>query len=190
MMDLLKFLDARMGEPSTYASLALLLGMMHVNVDPGVLHTISLWGAVAAGVLGVVLAEIGTKTPAQVAGDALAAFVAAVKAMPTEPPKIAAVLLAIGLGLGLTACAQQPDGTLTLKPDTAAALQKLCDKDAQIQPVALAGVETGATVAPALIPGAPGVTVSGVLATGAAIDRSLLHSEVQKACAALPPKSG
>ena len=41
MLNLLKLFDARMGEPSTYASIAVLLGLLNVNVDPGVMHTVA-----------------------------------------------------------------------------------------------------------------------------------------------------
>lgn len=89
-MDLLKFIDARLGESSTYASLAVLLALVHVNVDPGTMHVAALWGAVAASVLGVVLAEVGSgKTVPQIASDALGAFLAALKVMPAPAPTTA-----------------------------------------------------------------------------------------------------
>jgi predicted membrane protein len=83
MKDLLKYLDARLGEPSTWASIGLMLGMLHVNVSPGVLNELSLWGAVISAVLGVLLAEIGTKPPAAILADVLGALIAGIKAMPT-----------------------------------------------------------------------------------------------------------
>jgi len=88
MMDLLRYLDARMGEASTYAGVAALLGALHVSVDPGVLHAATLWGMCLAGVLAVVLREAGKVPAAQVAEDAAAALVAGVKAMPAPaaPP--------------------------------------------------------------------------------------------------------
>ena len=72
-MDILKYLAARLREPSTWASIAALLAVAHVNVDPGLWATVTAWGVIAAGVLGVVLTEVGHKTSAQVAEDALAA---------------------------------------------------------------------------------------------------------------------
>lgn len=83
MMNLLKYADARLGEPSTWASIGLMLGMLHVSVDPGTLHALTLWGGVASGVLGVVLSEVGSKPPMAIAGDVLNALVAGIKAMPT-----------------------------------------------------------------------------------------------------------
>ena len=118
MRDLLAYLDQRMGEASTYASLAVMLTMMHVNVPPGLWQQITLWGAVIAAVLGVLIAEAGRKPAAQVVGDALGAFVGAVRAMPEEPAApaaaapVAGLLLAGLLGLGLTACAQPPQTTV------------------------------------------------------------------------------
>jgi len=95
MMDLLKFLDARLGEPSTYAGLAALLMAMNVNVDPGLWHQITLYGTVASGVLAALLSETGTQPPAQVALDALTSLATGMKAvstataaaaLATEPP--------------------------------------------------------------------------------------------------------
>lgn len=85
MTNILKFLDDRLGEPSTYASLATLLALLHVNVDPGLMHAITLWGAAIAGVLGFVLAEQSAgKTPTQVLTDLIAAAVAKTNA-PKSP---------------------------------------------------------------------------------------------------------
>jgi hypothetical protein len=96
MLNLLKFVDARLGEPSTWASLAGMLAMVNINVDPGVLHTISLWGAVGAAVLGVLIAETGSgKTTAQIATDAFNTLVAAIKAMPPAAPVALIVALAV-----------------------------------------------------------------------------------------------
>lgn len=93
MLNLLKFVDARMGEPSTWASLAAMLVVLHVSVDPGTLHVVSLWGTVVAGALGGVLSEVGTgKTTAQMVADAVNALLTAAKATPPA----AATLLVIG----------------------------------------------------------------------------------------------
>jgi len=114
MLALLKYADARLGEPSTWASISMLLGMAHVSVDPGVLHLITLWAAVASACFGAMLSEIGSKPGAQVAADGLAALVAAVKAMPTDVAKPVAVLVLLCVGGLLSGCA----GTLpTVKID-------------------------------------------------------------------------
>lgn len=85
MTDLLKFIDDRLGEPSTYASLATLLALLHVNVDPGLMHAITLWGAGAAAVLGFLLTEKASgKTPTQILNDLLAAAVTKTNA-PSKP---------------------------------------------------------------------------------------------------------
>jgi hypothetical protein len=124
MMSLLKFADARMGEPSTWAALAAVLGLLHVNIDPGLLHTISLWGSVGAGVLGVILTETGAGKPAlQVASDSFAAFVAAIKAMPpptgTGGGTAAMLMLLAGLTLGGCAGTQPAPVPVPKSPDQA-----------------------------------------------------------------------
>lgn len=87
MMDLLKFIDARLGEPSTWAGIAVMLAAAHVSMPAGVWDQITLWGMVLAGAAGVFLKEADTKPTSQIASDVLAALVAAVKAMPdTKPP--------------------------------------------------------------------------------------------------------
>ncbi|MDE2105500.1 MAG: hypothetical protein KGL39_50200 [Patescibacteria group bacterium] len=83
MMDLLKYLDARLGEPSTYAGIAALLVAAHVNLPTGIWSDITLYGPVIAAALAVVLSEQGKKSPAQIAADALAA---AQGAKTTNPP--------------------------------------------------------------------------------------------------------
>ena len=83
MMDLLKYLDARLGEPSTYAGLAALLVAAHVNLPAGLWSDITLYGPVIAGALAVVLAEQGKKSAAQIAADVLAS----IKGAPADPTK-------------------------------------------------------------------------------------------------------
>src|SRR5271169_2292507 len=86
MMNLLKYLDARLSEPSTYAGMSAMLIAANINIDPGIWHMITLWGGVASGVLATILAEVGTASPSQLAGDAVNALVAAVQAMPAAAP--------------------------------------------------------------------------------------------------------
>lgn len=91
---------------------------------------------------------------------------------------------AILAALLLAGCASQPDGSLALTPQAAKALADLCVRDAQLQPVAITTVQGAAVLAP--VAGPAGVTTSAVLATGAALDASLLHPAVVNACATLP----
>lgn len=86
MRELLTYLDARLGEPSTYAGIAVLLGLMHVNVPAGVMQSASLWGAVIAGAMSMLLQEMGKKPGMQVADDVLGALVSGIKAMPAPAP--------------------------------------------------------------------------------------------------------
>jgi hypothetical protein len=86
MLDLIKTLDARLGEPSTWASIAGLLVLAHVNVDPGLWHQITEYGVVAASALGMLLAEIGKKPVVQIAADVMATLATALRAMPAPTP--------------------------------------------------------------------------------------------------------
>ena len=72
-MDFAKYLVARLREPATWASIAVLLAAAHVNVDPGLWATITAWGVVASAALGVVLAETGSKSSGAIAEDVLKA---------------------------------------------------------------------------------------------------------------------
>jgi len=111
MLDLLKALDARLGEPSTYAGLATMLVLLHINVAPGLWSQVTMWGTVGAAVAAVVLKEVGTKPGAQIAMDAVSALVSAVKALPENVGKTAAALLLVcvlpAIGLGACSTAQQ-----------------------------------------------------------------------------------
>lgn len=72
----LTFIDDRLGEASTWSALSAFLVALHVNVDPGVWHAITLWGAIAAGGLGFVIKEVNDgKSVRQTAQDILKALV-------------------------------------------------------------------------------------------------------------------
>jgi hypothetical protein len=123
LLDILKFADARLREPSTWAGLAVLLGMLHVNVDPGVWQTLTLWGTVGAGGLAVLLSEAGGKPGVQVGEDVLAALTTALKAAApaaaaateeapssaSKPAVAAALALLLAGAAGLAACQSAPD---------------------------------------------------------------------------------
>lgn len=89
MMDLLRFLDARLGEPSTWTAIATMLLAAHISVPAGLWEQITLWGMIGAGTAGVFLKEVGTKPTSQIASDVIAALVANVKAMPDSKPPAA-----------------------------------------------------------------------------------------------------
>lgn len=87
LMTFLRFLDERLGEPSTYASLAIMFSLANVNVDPGVWKVATMYGGVAAAGLGFLLREASSgKTVAQIVSDTLAAIVAAANAKTPPPP--------------------------------------------------------------------------------------------------------
>jgi len=87
MLALLKMLDARLSEPSTYAGLSAVLLALNVNIDPGIWHQVTLYGTVGAGIGAMLLAEIGNKPPMQVAVDVIEALAAGLK---TVAPDVAA----------------------------------------------------------------------------------------------------
>lgn len=75
MLNLLKFLDDRIGEASTWSAISALLIALHINVDPGLWHAITLWGGGASGVLGILIAEASSgKTGTQAMQDILKAL--------------------------------------------------------------------------------------------------------------------
>lgn len=83
MTSLSGFIVARLREPSTYASIAALIGILHLNIDPGAIQAMALWGGVAAAVMGAILTEGTPGRPvAQVVSDAGSAFVDAVQHLP------------------------------------------------------------------------------------------------------------
>ena len=84
MMDLLKYLNARLGEASTLAGITGLLALLHVNVDPGVIKDITLYAPLVTGVLSILLADAANKKPpALIAQDVLTGILAA---LPTAQP--------------------------------------------------------------------------------------------------------
>ena len=86
MMDLLKYLNARLGEASTLAGITGLLALLHVHVDPGVVKDITLYAPLVTGVLSILLADVSAKkTPAAVAQDVLAGILAALPAVQQTP---------------------------------------------------------------------------------------------------------
>jgi hypothetical protein len=88
MRDLLIYLDARFGESATWASIAAMLVAAHVSIDPGLWHTITMWGTLGAGALAVVLREAGNKPPQTIASDLLSTIgAAAVATAGDDAPK-------------------------------------------------------------------------------------------------------
>ncbi len=86
MMDLLKYLNARLGEASTLAGITGLLALLHVHIDPGVVKDITLYAPLVTGVLSILLADASAKkTPAAVAQDVLGGILAALPAVQQAP---------------------------------------------------------------------------------------------------------
>ncbi len=119
MLEMLKFADARLREPSTWAGLAVLLGLLRVNIDPGLWQVVTLWGTAAAAALAILLSEAGSKPALQVGEDVLTALTTALKpsvpapadvpAAATKPAVIAALALLLAGAVGLSACQSAPD---------------------------------------------------------------------------------
>ena len=53
----MKYTIARLREPSTYATLAAMLGAFGLSVEPGVLQNLTLAGTGLSGLLGLLLPE-------------------------------------------------------------------------------------------------------------------------------------
>lgn len=58
MKALLGMVADRLKEPSTYAGLSLVAGMVGVNLDPGIIHTVTIAGTAIAAALAVVVPEL------------------------------------------------------------------------------------------------------------------------------------
>jgi hypothetical protein len=87
LMDILKFVDERLGEPSTYAGLSAILLYANLNIDPGTMHTVTVWGMFASAGLAIVLKEVGNTPPLQIAVDVFTALGALLKAAPQPETK-------------------------------------------------------------------------------------------------------
>lgn len=100
MLEILKFADARLREPSTWAGIATLLGVLHLSLNPGLWQAVTLWGTVGAAGLAILLSEVGSKPPVLVAEDVLAAVSIALKAA-SKPPALVAedALAAVSIAL-------------------------------------------------------------------------------------------
>lgn len=85
-MDLLKYINARLGESSTWASIAGLLLLAHVSVPAGAWQSVTMVGIIASGGLGVLLTEAGNKPSAQVAEDVIKAVAAGIAATQPKTP--------------------------------------------------------------------------------------------------------
>lgn len=62
-MKIIAYLDSRLREPSTWASMAAMLGGAGVAVPSGLWQYVAMTGMGAAGILGVILAERSTPAP-------------------------------------------------------------------------------------------------------------------------------
>ena len=72
MLNLLKYLDARLAEPSTWTAIATLLVALHVNVSSPLMQAITLWGTGFSGVLGFLISESSSGKPSsKIAQDIL-----------------------------------------------------------------------------------------------------------------------
>jgi hypothetical protein len=89
LLAVLSYVDERMGEASTWSSLSAMLLALHVNVDPGLWHAITLWGSLGSAGLGFLIKEASSgKTPSQMGQDILDALVALTN-KPNRPPPVA-----------------------------------------------------------------------------------------------------
>jgi len=186
LLEILKFADARLREPSTWAGLAALLGMLHVSVDPGVWQAVTLWGTVGAPGLAILLSEAGSKPAVQVGEDVLAALTGALKAATpaavsqedapaavAKPAVAAALALLLAGAVGLSACQSAPDQKQALYAVESAYVLVANDETAAlgagaVPPAAAAAMRaTDATLYAALVAWRSSVEAGDSAATGA-----------------------
>ena len=84
MSELIGYLATRLGEATTWATIAALLTVAHIKVDPGIWQDVTLYGVMVAGALGVLIRERGTKADALIALDVLEQIIPA--SPPAAPP--------------------------------------------------------------------------------------------------------
>ena len=106
MKDLILYADARLGESSTWASIAVALTALHLNIEPGLMAQFATWGIGLSVGLGVLMKETGTKSAMGVASDALAAAAGSI-----STKAVTLALLAGLLCVGLVACGSQAPAT-------------------------------------------------------------------------------
>lgn len=113
-MGILLFLASRLKEGSTYAAIGTALALLHLNVDPGLMHTVSLFGALVSVVLGIVIADQG-KPVGTVVSDVLGALA---KGSQNTAALVVGGLLALSLAACDTASPGSPGSpaTFALKP--------------------------------------------------------------------------
>lgn len=86
-MNVFSYVAARLNEASTWAAISALLLTLGVNVDPGMMHAMTLWGGIGSAVLGFLIKEESEgRTPEQIMKDGLAALVAITNKVPAAPP--------------------------------------------------------------------------------------------------------
>lgn len=73
MRKFLEYLDARLGEASTWATLSAMLALVHVELPADVWQLVTLIAAIASAVLGVLLKEGSNTGVAKAALDAIEA---------------------------------------------------------------------------------------------------------------------
>ena len=99
MLDRLKYLDARLAEGSTWATISTLLVMVHINLDPGLWKQIATWGMAGAVAMGILLkdqtvhASLTQTVTDTLAGAAKTVSIASTVALPL-----------VFAAVGLTAC--------------------------------------------------------------------------------------
>lgn len=73
----LTYVDARLGEASTWSAFAALLVALHVNVSSDLMHALTIWGTLASAGLGFLIKEQSSgKGAGQTAQDLLNALIA------------------------------------------------------------------------------------------------------------------
>jgi len=147
MIGFLKYLDARAGEASTWATIAALFAALHVNVSGEAWSAITTWGLGAAALLGIFLKESEAgKSSGQIARD-IAQELVRMTNTKGEILKTLLFVTVIGSMMVMTSCSAVPSSVQSDGAKVAVILGDL-DSDAKLlnaSPAIVAGIEAADT---------------------------------------------
>lgn len=147
MIALLKYLDDRGGEPSTWAAITALFAALHVNVSSDTWAAITSWGLTGSALLAICLRENAAgKGTGQIAQDVLQALV---KLTNSKGGTLKTLIFGIVIGsmMVMTSCATVPTTLASDGAKVVAVLQDL-DTDAKLlaaSPAVITDIEAAET---------------------------------------------
>lgn len=151
MIALLKYLDDRGGEPSTWAAITALFAALHVNVSSDTWAAVTSWGLTGSALLAICLRENAAgKGSGQIAQDVLQALI---KLTNSKGETLKTLLFGIVIGsmMVMTSCATVPTtAPTTLASDGAKVVVVLQDLDTDAKllaasPAVITGIEAAET---------------------------------------------